>query len=119
MYYFFCFVCAVQSRHIPFFGGFLSNTLNYLKKSIFVSSRKQSMDPLENKSNSGRCRYIHAIVAYPDIFKHKQTYSQAYAEPSVPLTYLEPWYIQNQMHIQGRGLFRTRSIFRAVVYSEH
>ena len=77
------------------------------------------MDPLENKSNSGRCRYIHAIVAYPDIFKHKQTYSQAYAEPSVPLTYLEPWYIQNQMHIQGRGLFRTRSIFRAVVYSEH
>ena len=47
------------------------------------------------------------ILAYSDTCKHKQAYSQAYSEPSVTLAYLEPWYIQNQKHIQNRDVFRT------------
>ena len=42
------------------------------------------------------------ILTYSDIFKHRQTYSQAYSEPSlrtllysVPEAYSEPWYIQH------------------------
>ena len=37
------------------------------------------------------------ILAYSDIFKHKQVYSRisrAYSEPSATLAYLELWYIQ-------------------------
>ena len=37
----------------------------------------------------------------------KQINSQAYSEPPVTLAYLEPRYIQNQKHIQSRGMFRT------------
>ena len=47
------------------------------------------------------------ILTYSDIFKHKQTYLQAYSEPSVTLAYLEPQYIQNQKQIQNRDIFRT------------
>ena len=55
------------------------------------------------------------IPAYSDIFKHKHTYPgiiRTYSEPSVTLAYLEPWYIGNT------SIFRTRSIFRTVAYSE-
>ena len=59
----------------------------------------------------------------------KQVYSQAYSEPSVTLAYLEPWYVQNQKHIQSRGIFRVLAykeprciqnpgIFRTLAYSE-
>ena len=41
-------------------------------------------------------------------FRHNHTYSK----PCVTLAYLEPWYIQNP------DIFRTRSIFRTLAYSE-
>ena len=64
-------------------------------------------------------RTLPHIRAYSNIFRHNQAYSgiiqliQAFLEPCVALTYLEPWYIWI------RGIFRTRSIFRTVVHSEH
>ena len=45
------------------------------------------------------------IQAYPGI-------NQAYLKHCITLAYLEPWYIQNP------EIFRTRSIFRILVYSE-
>ena len=55
--------------------------------------------------HSGRCRYI---PPYSSIFRHiKQVQSQAYSELKVTLTYLEVRYIQNQEHIQSRGIFKT------------
>ena len=48
------------------------------------------------------------IATNSGIFRHiKQVYSQPYSEPSVTLAHLEPKYIQNQKHIQSRGVFRT------------
>ena len=61
------------------------------------------------------------ILAYSDIFKHKQAYSgiiwaysgiiRTLCDPSIfrNLVYSKPWYIQNQKHIQSRGIFRTMS----------
>ena len=37
---------------------------------------------------------------------------QTYLEPCVTPAYSEPWYIQNQRHMQNPGMFRTE------VYSE-
>ena len=45
------------------------------------------------------------ILAYSDIFKHKQ--STASSEASVTLAYLEPWYMQNKKHILSRDILRT------------
>ena len=53
------------------------------------------------------------IQTYPDIIKHIQEYSgiiQAYSEPCVTLECSELWYIQNH------GIFKTRGIFRTLVY---
>ena len=53
------------------------------------------------------------IPTYSDISRHNQTYSgiiQAYFEPCVTPAYSEPWYIQNP------GIFKTRDIFRTLVY---
>ena len=53
------------------------------------------------------------IPAYSDISRHNQTNSgiiQTYSEPCVTLAYYELWYIQNP------GIFKTRGIFRALVY---
>ena len=51
-----------------------------------------------------------AIQANLGIFTHIQEFFghiHAYLEPSVTLTYLEPWYIQNQKNIQNHGVFRS------------
>ena len=67
------------------------------------------------------------ILAYSDIFKHKQVYSRisrGYSEPSVTLAYLEPWYIQNpgtfrkQNHIHKLSYIQNPDIFRTLVYLE-
>ena len=53
------------------------------------------------------------IPAYSDISRHNQANSgiiQVYSEPCVTLAYYELWYIQNP------GIFKTRGIFRALVY---
>ena len=66
-----------------------------------------------NKSYSNRFRHYHA---YSAIFRHVQTYRdliryiQAYSEPCVTLACWELWYIQNS------GIFKTRGIFRTLVY---
>ena len=44
------------------------------------------------------------MQAYVGIFSYSQAYSgiiKAYSEPCVTLWYSEPWYIQNQRHIQN------------------
>ena len=49
------------------------------------------------------------------MFTHIQTCSgiiQAYSEPCVTVAYSEPW------HIRNLGIFRTRYIYRTLVYSE-
>ena len=60
------------------------------------------------------------IHTYFEIFRHIQAYSgitrhiQAYSKKlSGSLAYSEPSYIQNQMHIQSPGIFRT------LAHSEH
>ena len=56
--------------------------------------------------------FLH-IRTYPGIFRHIHGYSriiQAYSEPCVTLTCSELWYIQNP------GIFKTRGIFRTLVY---
>ena len=71
------------------------------------------------------------ILAYSDIFKYKQKYSQAHSEHSVTLAYLEPWHIQYQKscYIQNPGIFRALAyleclyiqnsgMFRVLEYSE-
>ena len=69
------------------------------------------------------------ILAYSDIFKHNQKYSQAHSKHSIILAYLESWHIQCQKHIQSRAIFRTLTysepwyiqspgIFRTLFYSE-
>ena len=62
----------------------------------------------------GKCKTI-AIQTKLRIFRHIQElfkHIQAYAKPCVTLAYLEPRYIQNP------DLFRSRNIFRALVYSQ-
>ena len=72
----------------------------------------------------GKCK-AKAVLAYSRIFGHNQTFSgiirhiqelsrhiQAFSEPCVTPTYLEPCYIWI------RGIFRTRSICRTLTYSE-
>ena len=54
----------------------------------------------------GKCK-SKAIQTDLGAFRH----NQAYSEPCVTMGYLEPW------HIQNPGIFRTRSIYRALVYS--
>ena len=66
------------------------------------------MVPLENKSHSGRFRYMHA---YSDKLKHKQVYPQAYSEPCNPgifrtLVYSEPAACSEPWYIQNPGVFR-------------
>ena len=57
-------------------------------------------------TDSGILMYIQA---YSNIFKPNQAYSeiiqhnQAYSGPCVNLAYSEPWYIENQRHIQNPG----------------
>ena len=49
------------------------------------------------------------------IFRHNQAYPEilrAYSKPCVTLEYLEPYYIQNP------DIFRTRSIFRILAYTQ-
>ena len=62
------------------------------------------------------------IPAYSDISTHIQPdiirHIHAYSEPSVTLTYSEPWQIQNQTGIQNPGEFKTRRVFRTLVYLE-
>ena len=58
------------------------------------------------------------ISAYSRIFRHIQAYSdisrhnQAYSEPCITLAYYKLWYIQDL------GIFKTRGIFRTLVYSQ-
>ena len=62
----------------------------------------------------GKCKTI-AIQTGLRIFRHIQElfrHIQAYPRPCVTLAYLEPWYIQNP------DLFRSRSIFRTLAYSQ-
>ena len=93
-----------------------------MKKSNFVSSRKQSMVPLD-KDKGGIAMEIcktKAIQTDLGIFWHILTYSgisrriqdifgniQAYLEPLVTMAYLESWYIQNEKHIHSRYIIRT------------
>ena len=62
------------------------------------------------------------IPGYSNISRHIQRdiirHIQVYSESCVTRTYSEPWQIQNQTRIQNHGKFRTRRIFRALVYSE-
>ena len=43
---------------------------------------------------------------------------QAYSEPCVALTHLKPWYIQNPNRGIFKTIYRTRSIFRTLAYSQ-
>ena len=55
------------------------------------------------------------IQAYSGVIRHIQglfRHIQAYSEPCITLAYLETWYIQNL------DIFRTRSIFRNLAYSQ-
>ena len=59
--------------------------------------------------------YIKINGPKPDIIWHIQVYSgiiQAYSEPCVTLVNSELW------HIQNLGIFKTRGIFRTLVYSK-
>ena len=55
----------------------------------------------------GKCK-TKAIQTDLGTFRH----SQAYSKPCVNLAYSEPWYIQNP------DIFKTRNIFRTLIYSE-
>ena len=62
----------------------------------------------------GKCK-TKVIQTNLGTFRHNQTYPgiiRAYSKSWVTLAYLESWYIQNP------GIFRTRSIFRALAYSQ-
>ena len=78
---------------------------------------------MSNKNHSGRFRHIHP---YSDIFRHTQTYAvitgifrhtqkffQPYSEHCVTLSYSELWYLQNS------SIFKTRSIFKTLIYPKH
>ena len=60
------------------------------------------------------------IPAYSDISRHIQRdiirHIHIYSESCVTLTYSGPWKIQNQTRIQNHGKFKTRRIFRTLVY---
>ena len=87
-------------------------------KSNFLSSRKQPnlqslVEVQISNTISKKGIGFWYIQAYSDIFRHNQTYSgiiQVYSEPYVTLAYTELWYIQNP------GIFKTRGIFRPLVY---
>ena len=92
---------------------------------------------MQNKSHSGRFRYIHS---YSDISKHNQAYSGIFrnysgifwtlCNPGIfyiqntdifktrgilrTLIYPKTWHIQNHIHTQNTGLF----LFRTLGYSE-
>ena len=73
-----------------------------------------------NVNHLGRFRHIHPcsvifkyIQTYQYIIRHIQVYSgiiQAYSETCVTLACSEFWYIQNH------AIFKTRDIFRTLVY---
>ena len=54
---------------------------------------------------------LRQIQAYSEII-------QTYSGPCKNLAYLEHWQFENQKHIQNSGKFRTRGIFRNLVYSK-
>ena len=72
--------------------------------------------------------HIQHITAYSDILRHNQAYSGIFRTLCNPdifktMVYLELQDIQNQKHIQNRGIFRTLAysnpgIFGILVYSE-
>ena len=62
----------------------------------------------------GKCK-TKAIQTDLGSFRHSQAYPgilQAYSKPCVTMAHLETWYIQNP------DIFRTRSMFRTLVYSQ-
>ena len=90
------------------------------EKSIFVSSRKQpkeiTMKKFKTKAIQADKGIFTHILAYSDIFKHKQSTGifRSFCNPGIfrtlvyaeQKTYSEPWYIENH------------GIFRTLVYSE-
>ena len=93
------------------------NTSSYQKKTIFSSSRKQPMVPLDKglqwvnvKQKLFRQIQAHSatIRDIQELFRHIQAYSESCVTP----TCLEPWYIHKP------GIFKTRSIFRTLAYSQ-
>ena len=89
--------------------GFISRCypLNFSYRAWLEPEVPRHSDNYRVQMHSETCTW-HTVV-----FNNKQSYSgiiQAYSESCVTLTYSKPWYIQNY------DIFKTRSIFRTLVY---
>ena len=118
-------------------------TINFVKTSNHAFKQTRCYNECtQDKIQSDKFSHIHT-----GIFRHRQAYSkiirhsqellrdiQAHLKARVTLVYSEPWHIQNpyifgtlvysepchiqnETHIQKPSIFRTRPIFRTLVYS--
>ena len=120
-------------------------TINFVKTSNHTFKQTRYYKGcMQDKIQSDRFSHIHT---YAGIFRHRQAYSKkirhfqellrdilAHLEARVTLVYSEPWHIRNpyifgtlvysepchipnETHISKPSIFRTRPIFRTLVYS--
>ena len=102
-------------------SSILTTLPNLCDRALYENNANSSLHYFLNTSNfnlseTGRNKVELAlnILAYSNIIRHIQELPrdiQTHSEPCVTLVYSEPWYIQNQSHIQNTAIFRTSSMF--------
>ena len=111
----------IQNPGIFRTSGIFTTLSNICDREFYENNANSFLHLFSNMANSeiheighNKIELVFNILVYSDIIRHIQEWSRdnkAHSEVCVTPVYSEPWYIQNQSHIQNPDIFRTSSIF--------